>query len=156
MRADSMAAKLLGNDVTGFWKEVRALNRGSTSLPNNIGGVSGETNIAELWRQHYSGIFNCVSSDPYKVNIIDYSASAGISVSEVYKAITQLADNKSCGPDHISAEHLKLAGPRVAALLAICFSGFMVLYQNLCWLLHLYPLLRTRRGRWGVWIIIDQ
>ncbi len=31
MRADSMAEKLLGNDVTGFWKQVKALNRDNTS-----------------------------------------------------------------------------------------------------------------------------
>ena len=31
MRVDSMAEKLLGNNVTGFWKEVRALNRVSAS-----------------------------------------------------------------------------------------------------------------------------
>ena len=36
-----MTGKLLGNDVTGFWKEVRALNRVSTSLPCTVEGVSG-------------------------------------------------------------------------------------------------------------------
>ena len=33
MRADALADKLLCNNVVGFWKEVRALNRTNTSLP---------------------------------------------------------------------------------------------------------------------------
>ena len=48
MRADSMAAKLLGNNVTGFWKEVRTMNRHNAVLPCNMEGVTGENNIAEL------------------------------------------------------------------------------------------------------------
>lgn len=60
MRGDSMAENLLDNDVTVFWKEVKALNSNNTSLPCTIEGVSGGNNIAELWRQHYSELFNCV------------------------------------------------------------------------------------------------
>ena len=36
MRADSMTEKCLGNDVTGFWKDVRALNRDRTALPEEL------------------------------------------------------------------------------------------------------------------------
>lgn len=141
MRADSMAKKLLGNDVTGFWKEVKALNRSNTSLPNNIEGVTlVACNIAELWRQHYSVLFNCIKSDPYEVGNCDANDSVGISANEVYLAISQLADNKASGSDLISAEHLKDAGPKVAVPLAICFIQplcHMAFCQNPCWLLHL-------------------
>ena len=78
MRADSMAEKLLCNNLTDLWKEVRALNRGNTSLPCTIEGVSGADNIAELWRRHYSALFNCVKSDPYKVGNIANSDTLGI------------------------------------------------------------------------------
>ncbi|XP_053345681.1 uncharacterized protein LOC128515621 [Clarias gariepinus] len=44
---------------------------------------------------------------------------------EIYNAVEQLADNKASGKDNITAEHLKLASPRVAALLSICFTGLM-------------------------------
>ncbi|KAK0141236.1 hypothetical protein N1851_021750 [Merluccius polli] len=37
----------------------------------------------------------------------------------------QLADNKASGKDNITAEHLQLASPRVAALLSICLTGLM-------------------------------
>ena len=79
MRADSMAEKLLGNNVTGFWKEVKALNRSNTLLPCTIEGVSGTDNIAELWRQHYSDLFNCVTSDPFNVGNIAHEDVLSIS-----------------------------------------------------------------------------
>ena len=79
MRADSMAEKLLGNNVTGFWKEVRALNRSNTLLPCTVEGVSGTDNIAELWRQHYSDLFNCVTSDPFNVGNIAHEDVLSIS-----------------------------------------------------------------------------
>ena len=151
LRADSMAAKLLGKDVTGFWKEVRALNRNKTALPNSIDGVSGEPNIAELWKQHYSEMFYYVSSESYNVGNLDSTAPVGISVCEVYDAIGQLADNKSCGPDHISSEHLKLAGPRVAALLAICLSGFLShgFLPDSMLAVTLVPVIKDKTGKVG-------
>ena len=48
-----------------------------------------------------------------------------ITFNEVYYAVKQLAEQKASGSDHITAEHLKFATPKVAALLAICFTGFM-------------------------------
>ena len=91
---------------------MRPLNRSSTSLPCTIEGVSGAHNIAELWRQHYSTILNCVKSDPYKVGNVVKSDTVGITAHEVYRAIAQLADNKASGSDRITAEHLKLASPK--------------------------------------------
>lgn len=102
MRADSLAEKLLRNNVTDFWKEVRALNRGNTVLPCTIEGVSGADNVAELWKQHYSDLFNCVKSDPYKVGNIANSDTVGITTNEVYQAITQLSDSKASGSDQIT------------------------------------------------------
>lgn len=123
MRADSMAEHLSSNNVVDFWKEVRALNRVNTILPSVVDGVSGMDNIAELWGQHYSDLFNSVKSDPFKVE----SAGNNVMITpiDIHQAIAHLADNKSTGSDRISAEHLKYASPKTAVLLAMCFSGFM-------------------------------
>ena len=64
MRADSMASKMMSNNINYFWKEVRSLNNCKSSLPSTVEGVSGENNVAELWRQHYSSLFNCLKHDP--------------------------------------------------------------------------------------------
>ncbi len=53
-----MAMKLLNHIISDFWKEVRTLNSCRVSLPCTLDGVSGAENIAELWRQHYSSLFN--------------------------------------------------------------------------------------------------
>lgn len=38
LRADSMTEKLLGNDITAFWKKVRTLNKVGAPLPySNLG-----------------------------------------------------------------------------------------------------------------------
>ena len=60
-----MPNKMMCNNATDFWKEVRALNNCKPSLPCDVEGISGTENIAALWRQHYSSLFNCIKSDPY-------------------------------------------------------------------------------------------
>ena len=107
MRADALADKLLCNNVVGFWKEVRALNRTNTSLLGVLEGVSGSVKIAELWRQHYSALFNCIKSSPYEKRNIS-NRDTLITCNEVYYAVKQLADKKASGSDHITAEHLSL------------------------------------------------
>lgn len=87
MRADSMDEKLLDNDVTGFSKEVKSLNRDKTLLPCTIKGVSGGDKITELWRQQYSVLFNCVKSDPYIIKNISSSDKVQITTQEVSHAI---------------------------------------------------------------------
>ena len=146
-----MAEKLLDNDVAGFWKEVRALNTNTTSLPSTLEGVSGCDNIAELWRKHYSALFNCVKSDPYIAGEIVNSENIHFTAKEVFQVISELADNKACGPDEISAEHIKLASPRAAVLLAICFTGFMchgVLPGSMV-SVTLVPIIKDKVGRVG-------
>ena len=151
MRADSLAEKLLGCNVTGFWKEVKALNRGSALLPCTIEGVAGADNIAELWRQHYSALFNCIKNDPVIIGSIPAHEAVGVSVSEVLLAISQLADSKASGLDNITAEHLKHASPRVAVLLAICFTGLMShgLLPDSMLSVTLVPVIKDKAGKVG-------
>ena len=74
-----------------------------------------------------------------------------ITAKEVFQAISELADNKACGPDGISAEHIKLASPRAAVLLSICFTGFMchgVLPGSML-SVTLVPIIKDKVGRVG-------
>ncbi len=146
-----MVEKLFSNNVQGFWKEVKYLNGCTGSLPCTLEGVSGTDNIANLWKQHYCELFNCVKSDPYIVGTIDNSDAVGITTNEVYQAITQLDNDKACGPDQITAEHLKFASPRVAALLAICFTGLMThgLLPDSLLSVTLVPVIKDKAGKIG-------
>ena len=61
MRADSLANKLHSKDLYDFWKEVKVMNNSKTSLPASIEGACGPAEIAEVWREHYFKLFNCVN-----------------------------------------------------------------------------------------------
>ena len=49
-----------------------------------------------------------------------------ISTHAVFDAMHTLPNNKACGLDFISAEHLKNASLRLAPLLALSLTGFMI------------------------------
>ena len=42
--------------------EIKALNAKKQSLPLTVGGTSGESNISNLWKDHFSAIANYVGS----------------------------------------------------------------------------------------------
>ncbi len=151
MQADSLAYKMLSNNMNDFWKEVRALHNCKSSLPCTVDGISGTDNIAELWRQHYSLLFNCVKSDPYKGGSVRSGDLISITTQEIKDAIHDLPNNKACGMDLISAEHLKNASLRLAPLLALCFSGFMIhgtLPDSIISIL-LVPVIKDKAGKVG-------
>ena len=53
--------KLVDKNPIEFWKEVKHMNASNTPLPTCIYGISGAGNIAQMWRDHYSDIFNSVN-----------------------------------------------------------------------------------------------
>ena len=69
----------------------------------------------------------------------------------MHQAINDLSDNKSTGVDQISAEHLKLASGRLAPLLSLCFSAFVVhgFLPNPMMTVLLVPVLKDKAGKVG-------
>lgn len=82
-----MASKMMSNNITSFWKEVRSLNNCKSSLPCTVEAVSREDNVAELWRQHYSSLFNCLKHEPYVEDSVISDESISILTHEVYDAM---------------------------------------------------------------------
>lgn len=151
MRVDSLAKKLR-NSLTDFWKEVKVMNNSKIPLPSDIEGVSGPEKIAELWREHYRNFFNCVKSNPVKINHdhIDLSADMTVRAADIFDAINILVNNKACGMDCITAEHLKYASHKLCPLLSLCFTGCLVhgVLPNAIMSVILVPVLKDK-------IIID-
>ena len=58
IKADALASDLQNNDYDSFWKDVRKLNSCDSIHSNIIDGVSGESNITNLWRTHFCNILN--------------------------------------------------------------------------------------------------
>ncbi len=79
------------------------MNNHKTSLPYDIEGVCGSDNIAELWREHFFKLFNCVKSNVVAVNIVDLDTNVIVRPGEVSDAIGMLDNNKACGTDGIAA-----------------------------------------------------
>ena len=92
------------------------MNNVNTPLSNCIAGVSGGSNIAELWREKFSELLNCIS-DTTDCHCC-YTDEMVVSVNEVNEGISRLECNKACGLDGVSAEHLKHCSSRVTPLLA--------------------------------------
>ena len=62
LHSQSMLSKLQMGECNYFWKEIKALNCKKESLPQTVGGTSGESNIANLWKDNFSAIANYVDS----------------------------------------------------------------------------------------------
>ena len=60
-QADALARKFLCKDSMSFWKEIKRINSTKTLLPNSVNDISGDENIAAMWKRHYSNILNCNS-----------------------------------------------------------------------------------------------
>ena len=148
IRADGLARTFQTNNHDDFWKAVRVMNCNKTALPADIEGVSGTDNIAQLWREHYK-LFNCVKSDTIVVDNIDIASNVVVRSSEVSDAIDLLDNNKACGLDHVTAEHIKYASYRLRPMLAMCFTGFMVhgVLPNSILSVLLVPVLKDKAGK---------
>ena len=107
MRKESLVNKLADNDSRDFWKEIKGVSNAKMPLPTSILGVTGERNIASVWRDHYNSVFNSTDAGCYTANFSKCNgANEGILVlpNEIAKAIIELDGNKSCGLDGIYAD----------------------------------------------------
>ena len=96
-------------------------------LPTSVEGVTGETNIANLWRTHYKGVFNTADEGCRAANyaICNYMyTDIQVSYDELSSAIDYLDIKKACGLDGIYAQHLKFGSYLLADLLSQCMSSF--------------------------------
>lgn len=63
---------------------------------------------ASVFNYKASAVFYCVNM-AFEVERVDPTENPTVGSEEVYSTILNLENNKSCGLDHISAEHLKYA-----------------------------------------------
>ena len=149
IRADLLARRLQNNNHVDFWKAIKVMNNHKNALPYDIEGVCGSDNIAELWREHFFKLFNCVKSNDVAVDTVDLDTNVIVRPGEVSDAIGMLDNNKACGRDGITTEHLKYANYKLSLLLAMCFTGFLVhgvLPDSILSVL-LVPVLKEKAGK---------
>ena len=150
LRSDKLAMKLGNKGSNEFWKEVKNMNNTKLPLPNIIDGASGGEEIAEVWRKHFMGIFNCIKDDIDNVNLdCKNDENIAVTIHDVTNAINKLDKNKSCGLDGIYAEHLMYCSNRLLLLLAFCITSFFVhgfLPTNMMSVV-LVPIIKEKTGK---------
>ena len=87
--------------LRSFWKDVRLMNNCRTPLPCSIDGVSGDANIAGIWKEHFEQLFNCVNDVGDVTFSTEYSSDIAVSAAEVEQAVMRLRHKKACGLDGI-------------------------------------------------------
>jgi exonuclease III len=63
LRATSLSEKMINKRMIDFWKEMKNLKPKDNSVSQCVNGITGEGNIAEMWRNHFNGIMNSVNND---------------------------------------------------------------------------------------------
>ena len=133
IRADQHAKSLFDKDMVSFWKHIRKENSARVPLATTIGGgggVTGETDIAEMWQDHYKSILNSVKGNlqqhfvTSKINSIS-DESILFSTSDINIALHSLKCGKSCGVDGLAAEHFKYAHRISHVFLSLLFNSFI-------------------------------
>ncbi len=81
------------------------------SLPNVTDVVTVSVSIVNMWRSHYNDLFNCIWKDNSVqhdlYSNVCYELDIEVSHDDITSGIKGLANNKSCGLDGVSAEHIE-------------------------------------------------
>ena len=129
VRADALAKSLADKDMISFWKCVRRMNNTTVPLTTCVDGIVGTDNISNMWKEHYSGILNCVTSNANKefvksaINNISPGDKYVVTPANISDAIGTLKKGKSLGYDLLAAEHFIYANNILNILLALFFTA---------------------------------
>ena len=127
--ADRIANKLLQQNDVDFWREIGKISKSDSKVPlaATVNGVTGENQVAEMWKEHFSALLNSTSSTPITLsNDTLLEPFDSFQVEETQEAILALKSGKSQGPDKLCAEHLKHAGDNLSAILTLFFNCAIV------------------------------
>ena len=83
---------------------IKKMNNLNTPVPNSycIAGVSGGSNIGELWREQFSELLNCISVTNYGIDCHScYTDTMMVAANEVNECISRLECSKACRFDGV-------------------------------------------------------
>ena len=117
--------------MVSFWKHIRKSNNVRVPLASTVGGVTGESEIAEMWQDHYKSILNSVKNNTrqqFVTNKLDSIRGESImfSTADINVALHSLKSGKSCGVDGLAAEHFMFAHRITHVFLSLLFNTFIL------------------------------
>ena len=147
--ANKMAEKLIQGDGRNFWKDVRKVKGVNKVTATSVNGVTGDSNICNLWKEHYSKLFNCFSKQDFPIGDVSDDESAIVTYEEIIEFVREVNITKSPGPDGISAEYLKNGPPILMHMLALLFTTIFIHGKIPSQMLdvHLVPVVKDNRGQ---------
>ena len=94
-RADACAQKVFDTDPHRFWRNVQKFsNSKANAHVVSVGGVTGEHNVAEMWKDHFEKLYNSKKDSKYwsvlESKLLDTLPSHGgptISVTDIYDCV---------------------------------------------------------------------
>ena len=101
-------------------------------MPLTLGGTSGDSNIANLWKDHFSAIAKSFGSTDNRDLVMNALRTVsghndGINVHELSQIVKALKNNNyAVGNDGIPSEVYKFASERLLTMMSIFLSGCML------------------------------
>ena len=134
IRAESISCKLRGGKSKALSDDLKRNLPVSRQLPQQVDGIVGEDNIANLWREKYSNVLNSVD-DRGDRDVLERDLQSlpigewqQVSAGEVLSAAGRLAKSTSAGMDGIPPGVLIDAPAFLYGWLANLFNSFFMHY----------------------------
>ena len=105
------------------WSTINKVRERKSKLPVKMNGISGEKEIAECWKDHYSRIMSGEGHPPVERHRVpNHFQIPRVNVKEVKDAFKKLSLTSAPGLDHITGEHLKYAHPTLQIHFSFLFT----------------------------------
>jgi len=131
LRADACASHLANKDPIAFWKEIRTVNNSKATVHVNcIGSANGDTEIVNMWRDHFDRLYHSnhdeISRDLFYSRLDDSDFSDfNVTIFDICEAIRKQKSGKATGLDGIAMEAFIHGGSRLGVHLALLFNCFI-------------------------------
>ena len=67
LKADACAKSMDLGNCKKFWRDVKRISDGkATKYANSVNDVTADENIAEMWKNHFAGLYNSVNDRGFK------------------------------------------------------------------------------------------
>ena len=124
LHSQSMLSTLKRGECNDFWKEIKVLNSKKLSLPLTVGGTSRESNIANIWKDHFSAIVNSVGSTDNRYQAMNALRTVPghndvINVHELRQIVKGLKSNKAFGNHGVPSAVYKFASERLLTMMSV-------------------------------------
>ena len=132
LKADACAKSLNLGDGSKFWRSVKRMSNGkATKHASCVADVTGDDNIAEMWKNHFAGLYNSVTDNDFKtkfyerVTTTNYNGCLYITPQDVATSCRQQKKGKCAGPDGLHMEAFVFGCSRLYVHLSVLFNLFL-------------------------------